>query len=333
MERPDYDKTIYQLRTGLAGDRFSKSSINVPHAKLVQDLTDITIRGMYATPETAYTLNGAYTWDSEDSWNDKVYLDALVTDQFDDNYDNKDAGSITSNNGSPLKTDFTVSKPSHNDMLVVWEFDTEPEVFTSALVYGTAYINVGENHNFTKNYFDEAYNYAKDKMTATAYTNWFYSFEEHNNVGGVGYFSSEYTGPGGPQSNNPIPAHTVYTQNNEYRTFAVKNKVWQSDVDIKVSNFVQNTGAGITEHIYQSRDRDNHDLNYNLYYTVDVVNPKATIYENKQRSHDGQTENDEKTTPYDTTSDVNEFDVNTMISWGSTGASQTGASYGNTSIW
>ena len=39
----------------------------------------------------------------------------------------------------------------------------------------------------------------------------------------------------------------------------------------------------------QNRDRDNHDLNYNLYYTVDVVNPKATIYENKQRSHDGQT--------------------------------------------
>lgn len=332
MQAPHNNMPIYELRTGLAGDRFSKSSINVPHAKLVQDLTDITIRGMYATPETAYTLNGAYTWDSEDSWNDQVYLDALVTDQFDDNYDNKDAGSIGTNVGSPLLTDFTVSKPSHNDMLVVWEFDTEPEVFTSALVYGTAYINVGENDNFTKNYFDEAYNYAKDKMTATAYTNWFYSFEEHNNVGGVGYFSSEYTGPGGPQSNNPIPAHTVYTQNNEYRTFAVKNKVWQSDVDIKVSNFVQNTGAGITEHIYQSRDRDNHDLNYNLYYTVDVVNPKATIYENKQRSHDGQAENDEKTTPYDTTSDVNEFDVNTMISWGSTGASQTGASYGNTVV-
>lgn len=332
MQAPDNNKPIYEVRTGLSGDRFSKSSINVPHAKLVQDLTDITIRGLYTTPETAYTLNGAYTWDSGSNWNDQVYLDALVTDQFDDNYDNKDAGSISTNVNSPLLTDFTVSKPAHNDMLVVWEFDTQPEVFSSALVYGTAFINVGENDNFTKNYFDEAYNYAKDKMTATAYTDWFYSFEEHNNVGGVGYFSSEYTGPGGPQSDNPIPAHTVYTQNNEYRTFAVKNKVWQSDVDIKVSNFVQNTGAGITEHIYQERGRDNHDLNYNLYYTVDVVNPKATIYENKQRVHDGQTEDDVKTTPYDTTSDVNEFDVNTMISWGSTGASQTGASYGNTVV-
>ena len=332
MQAPDNTKPIYELRTGLAGDRFSKSSINVPHAKLVQDLTDITIRGLYTTPETAYTLNGAYTWDSGSNWNDRIYLDALVTDQFDDNYDNKDAGSITSSNSSAQLTDFTVSKQSHNDMLVVWEFDTEAEVFSSALVYGTAFINVAENDNYTKNYYDEAYNYAKDEMTATAFTNWFWDFEEHNNVGGVGYFSSEYTGPGGPQSDNPIPAHTVYTQNNEYRTFAVKNKVWQSDVDIKVSNFVQNTGAGITEHIYQSRDRDNHDLNYNLYYTIDVVNPKATIYENKQRSHDGRTENDEKTTPYDTTSDVNEFDVNTMVSWGSTGASQTGASYGNTKV-
>ena len=332
MQEPENTTPIYELRTGLSGDRFSKSAISVPHARLVQDLTDINIKGVYATPETAYTLNGAYSWSSEDTWNDSIYLDALVIDQFDDNYDNKDAGSIGTNVSSPLLTDFTVSKANHNDMLVVWEFDTEPEVFTSALVYGTAYIEVGENDNFTKNYFDEAYNYSKDEMTATAYTNWFYNFEEHNNVGGVGYFSSEYTGPGGPQSDNPIPNHTVYTQNNEYRTYAIKNKVWQSDVDIKVSNFVQNTGAGITEHIYQERGRDNHDLNYNLYYTIDVENPKATIYENKQRSHDGQTENDENTTPYDTTSDVNEFDVNTMISWGSTGASQTGASYGNTIV-
>jgi len=330
MQAPENTTPIYELRTGLAGDRFSKSSINVSHAKLVQDLTDITIRGVYTTPETAYTLNGAYTWDSGSDWNDSIYLDALVTDQYDDNYDNRAADSIGTNVRSPLLTDFTVTKSNHNDMLVVWEFDTEPEIFTSALVYGTAYIEVGENDNFTKNYFDEAYNYAKDKMAATQYTNWFYSFEDHNNVGGVGYFSSEYTGPGGPQSNIPIPAHTVYTQNNEYRTYAVKNKVWQSDVDIKVSNFVQNTGAGITEHIYQERGRDNHDMNYNLYYTIDVVNPKATIYENKQRVYDGQTENNEKTTPYNTASDINEFDVNTKISWGSTGSSGTGATYGTT---
>lgn len=327
MQRPDYDNTIYQLRTGLSGDRFSKTSISVPHARLVQDLTDIKIRGLYQTPETAYTINGIYKWDSVNSWNDRVYLDALVTDQYDDNYDNKSAGSITSTSGASQLTDFTVSKPSDHNMLVVWEFDTEPEVFSSALVYGTAYIDVGDNDNYTKSYFDEAYNYAKDEMTGTQWTpwNWNSSLGAHNNVGGVGYFSSD-------QGNNPVYNHTVYTQNNEYRTYAIRNKVWQSDVDIKVSNFVQNTGAGITEHIYQQRGRDTHDMNYNLYYTIDVENPKATIFEDKQKSANGSSTSDSKTTPYNTASDVYEFDVNNLISWGSTGASQTGASYGTTTV-
>ena len=335
MERPYYDKTIYQLRTGLAGDRFSQSSISVPHAKLVQDLTDIKIRGLYQTPETAYTLNGTYKWDSGNSWNDKVYLDALVTEQLDDNYVNKSVGSITSTSGASELTDFSVTKPSHNEMIVVWEFDTEPEVFSSALVYGTAYIEVGEDENYTKSYFDEAYNYAKDEMTGTQWTpwNWNSALGAHNNIGGVGYFSSEYTGEGGPQSDNPIYNHTVYTQNNEYLTYAIRNKVWQSDVDIQVSNFVQNTGAGITEHIYQERGRNTHDMNYNLYYTIDVKNPRATIFADKQRSANGSSLGSETTTtPYDTSSDVYEFDVNNLISWGSTGASQTPASYGTTTI-
>lgn len=336
MDYPDYyNKPIYELRTGLAGDRFSQSSISVPHAKLVQDLTDIKIRGLYTTPETAYTLNGVYSWNSGDRWNDKVYLDALVTEQFDDNYVNKPVGSITSTSGAAELTEFKVTKPSHNEMIVTWEFDVEPEVFSSALVYGTAYIEVGKDDNFTKNYFDEAYNYAKDEMTATQWTPWSWNsvLGAHNNVGGVGYFSSEYTGEGGPQSNNPIPRHVVYTQNNEYLTYAIRNKVWQSDVDIQVSNFVQNTGAGITEHIYQERGRNTHDMNYNLYYTIDVKNPKATIFADKQRSANGSSLGSETTTtPYDTSSDVYEFDVNNLISWGSTGASQTPASYGTTTV-
>lgn len=340
MQAPQNVTPIYKLRTGFAGDRFSRSSISVPHAKLVIEKTPITIRGLYTTPETAYTLNGTYTYDSGTTWNDTVYLDALTEDQYDDWYDNMAAddyaganggGRITSSNGSPMRTDFTVSKKD-GELQITWQYDTEPEVFSSALVFATAYIEADEDENFTKNYFDDAYNYAKDEMGSTQYTGWYYDFEEHNNVGGVGYFSSEYTDPNGTQSDNLIPAHTICTQNNEYRTYAVKNKVWQSDVDIKVSNFVQNTGAGIAEHTYQDRGRENHDMNYNLYYTVDVENPKATIYENKQKSYDGQTENDVKTTPYNTASDVNEFDVNTMISWGSTGASQTGASYGNTIV-
>lgn len=338
MQAPENTTPIYDLRTGLAADRFSKSYINVPHAKLVIDKTPITIRGIYTTGETASTLNGTYTYDSGDSWNDSVYLDALTTDQYDDWYSNKSADNysglgekIATSNVSAELIDFKVTKQDDN-MQIIWIYDTEPEVFTSTIVFGTAYINVGEDNNYTKVYYDEGYDYAKDKMQPTDYTDWFYDFEEHNNVGGVGYFSSEYIDPSGTQSDNLIPSHTIYTQNNEYLTYAVRNKVWQSDIDIKVSNFVQNTGAGITQHIYQDRGRDNHDMNYNLYYTIDVENPTASIFEDKIRVYDGKSEDNSDTHDYDTTSDIYEFDVNTMVSWGSTGSSQTGASYGNTVV-
>lgn len=339
MQSPQNATPIYGLRSGLSGDRFSKSFINVPHAKLVIDKTPITIRGVYTTGETAYTLNGTYTYDSGENWNDNVYLDALTTDQYDDWHSNKSADNydglgekIATSNGSSELTGFKITKQD-DKMQIIWVYDTEPEVFTSALAFGTAYIHVGEDKNYTKVYYDEGYNYAGDKMQPTDYTNWFYDFEEHNNVGGVGYFSSEYTDPSGTQSDHLIPSHTIYTQNNESMTYAIRNKVWQSDVDIKVSNFVQNTGAGITEHICQQRGRDNHDMNYNLYYTIDVENPKATIFADKQRFANNASFGNETTiTPYDTTSDVYEFDVNNLISWGSTGASQTPASYGTTTV-
>ena len=366
MQAPQNSIPIYNLRTGLGGDRFSMNYIDVPHAKLSIDETPITIRGFYRTPETAYTLNGVYSWDSAATWNDKVYLDALTEDQFDDWYDNKAADDYPGSNGgemittnvtSPLLTDFRVSKVD-GEIQVIWEFDTEPEVFSSALVFATSYINVAENDNYTRTYYDEGYVYSRENIapsvyttgvvgpsitgvpgsivtnipTSTASTNWYYNFEEHNNVGGVGYFSWEYLDPNGTQSETLVPSHTIYTQNNEYRTYAVRNKVWQSDINILVSNFVQNTGAGITEHTYQDRGRSNHDMNYNLYYTIDVVNPKATIFEDKVKAYDDTIETDTLTTPYDTTSDVYEFDVNTKIAWGSNGASQTGASYGNTTV-
>lgn len=337
MQSPQNTTKIFDLRNGLSNDRFSAGAITVPNAKLVIDKTPITIRGVYTTGETAYTLNGTYTYNSGSNWNDSVYLDALTTDQFDDGYDNKSADNyngwgerITTSNSAPELTDFKVTK-QNNTMQVTWVYDTKPEVFTSALVFGTAYISVGENNNYVKNYYDSAYNYAKDRMQPTAYTNWYYNFEDHNNVGGTGYFSTAYVAPQ-VQSEQLIPSHTVYTQNNEYLTYAVKNKVWQSDLDIKVSNFVQNTGAGITEHTYQDRERDNHDINYNLYYTIDVENPKATIFEHKERAYDGKKENNSDSKSYDTTSDVYEFDVNTLVSWGSTGASQTPASYGTTTV-
>lgn len=317
MQSPQNATSIYNLRSGLSADRFMQSSMNVPHARLVLDLTDIKIQGAYTTPETAYTLNGTYSWNSEEDWNDKVYLDALTTEQYDDGYQNKPADSITSTCASSMLTEFSVKK-ENDTILVVWEFDAEPEVFTAALISAVSLIDVGEDKNYTRTYFDEAYSYAGT-------TSWPWNFEDHNQIGGVGYFN---TGENGEQ----IHSHTVYTQNNEHRTYAVRNKVWQSDVDIKVSNFVQNTGAGITEHIYQQRGRGNHDMNYNLYYTIDVENPQAVIYADKQRLHDGISDSDTQTYNYNTTSDVYEFDVNNMISWGSTGASQTAASYGNTVV-
>lgn len=318
MQSPQNAIAIYNLRTGvgLPEGSFLASTLGVPSAKLVIDKTPITIRGIYTTPETPYP-SGGYTYDSGANWNDSVYLDALTESQYDSGYSVKAVGDITSSNGSSMLTDFTVSK-SNNQICAVWVYDTEPEVFTSALIYGTAYIQVGENKNYSKSYYNEAYSYGADQT-------WPYYLGEHNNVGGVGYFSYG-------QSGELIPSHTVYTQNNEYNTYAIRNKVWQSDIDIKVSNFVQNTGAGITEHIYQGRGRSNHDLNYNLYYTIDVENPKATIYEDKQKVHDGISNSDTHTYNYNTTSDVYEFDVNNIISWGSTGASQTSASFGNTTV-
>ncbi len=318
MQSPQNAIPIYNLRTAdlLPAGSFLPSNLGVPSAKLVIDKTPITIRGIYTTPETPYP-SGGYTYDSGANWNDNIYLDALTESQYDSGYNVKSAGDITSSNSSSMLTNFTVSK-SNNQICTVWEYDTEPEVFTSALVYGTAYIQVGENKNYTKTFYDEAYCYGADQT-------WPYYLGEHNNVGGVGYFSYG-------QSGELISSHTVYTQNNEYNTYAIRNKVWQSDIDIKVSNFVQNTGAGITEHIYQDRGRSNHDLNYNLYYTIDVENPKAAIYEDKQKVHDGISNSDTQTYNYNTTSDVYEFDVNNIISWGSTGASQTSASYGNTTV-
>lgn len=340
MQAPQNAKTIYDLRKGGVGTRVGGSA-TVPHAALRIEPTPVTIRGMYATPETAYTLNGAYAWDSGTDWNDSVKLDALTTDQYDDNYDNMAAddyaganggAKIASTNGSPSRTRFTVSKPRDHELLVVWEYDTKPEVFSSALVRGTACIEVGGNENYAKTYYDEAYNYAKDKMAPTGLTNWSYGLGDHNDVGGVGYFSSKYSGPGGAQAEARTPSHSVFTQNSEHATYAVRNKVWQSDVDVKVSNFKQNAGAGPTQPIQQSRDRASHDVNYNLYYTIDVENPKATIWQGKERAFDGKTERDSGRLVYDTSDDVNEFDLNTLISWASTGASRTPASAGSVTV-
>jgi hypothetical protein len=332
MQAPNNTTKIYDLR-GSA----TVSTYSVPHAILEIKKTPITIRGSYVTGETAYPDAGVYKWDSGSSWNDSIYLDALTEDQFDDNYNNKSAKGfkdgtgayvglgeqITSSNSSVRS--FEVSK-ADNEIQVVWTYETDYQIFSSAMVKATAYIWVDKDVNDTTSYYDEAYNYANDQE-------WGYSLEDHNNVGGRGYFSSEYLDANGTQSNNSIPAHVIYTQNNEYLTYAVDNKVYQSDIDIYVKNIVLNTGAGITEHTYYERGNLTHPLNYNLYYTIVMENPNATIYENKLRKHDNKEEPElDNTTTIDTSSDEYEFDVNTNLTWHPTGSVSSNGANGNTIV-
>lgn len=307
MYAPNNTTSIYNLRNSARS-----GNTNVPHASLVLDKTPITIYGSYSTAETAYPNKGVYSWNSGSNWNDNVYLDALTTDQYDDNYNNKSNSEIINSHTNSNVKSFKVAK-SNNKIQVIWIYETPQEVFTTPTVNANAYIQIGTNKNYTKTYYDEAYNYAKD--------------DDHNYVGGIGYFSSSNTGA-------QVPSHTVYTQNNEYETYAIENKLWQADVEIKVSNFIQNTGAGITQQTYEDVGNATHRINYNLYYTVKLENPKATITWDKIRKHDNlATENKNDTNTFNTSSEVNEFDINTLISWGTSGGNiNTNGATGSTKV-
>ena len=307
MYAPNNTTSIYNLRNSARS-----GNTNVPHASLVLDKTPITIYGSYSTAETAYPNKGVYSWNSGSNWNDNVYLDALTTDQYDDNYSNKSASEIINSHTNSNVKSFKVAK-NNNKIQVIWIYETPQEVFTTPTVNANAYIQIGTNKNYTKTYYDEAYNYAKD--------------DDHNYVGGIGYFSSSNIGA-------QVPSHTVYTQNNEYETYAIENKLWQADVEIKVSNFVQNTGAGITQQTYEDVGNATHRINYNLYYTVKLENPKATITWDKIRKHDNlATENKNDTNTFNTSSEVNEFDINTLISWGTSGGNiNTNGATGSTTV-
>lgn len=307
MYAPNNTTSIYNLRNSARS-----GNTNVPHASLVLDKTPITIYGSYSTAETAYPNKGVYSWNSGSNWNDNVYLDALTTDQYDDNYSNKSASEIINSHTNSNVKSFKVAK-NNNKIQVIWIYETPQEVFTTPTVNANAYIQIGTNKNYTKTYYDEAYNYAKD--------------DDHNYVGGIGYFSSSNIGA-------QVPSHTVYTQNNEYETYAIENKLWQADVEIKVSNFVQNTGAGITQQTYEDVGNATHRINYNLYYTIKLENPKATITWDKIRKHNNlATENKNDTNTFNTSSEVNEFDINTLISWGTSGGNiNTNGATGSTKV-
>ena len=274
----------------------------VPHSTLYIEPTPVRILGAYTTAETAYP-DKMYNYNSGNDWDDSIYLDALTEETYDDNYTNKTDAEIASSsvNTSPHKKSVTAEK-SNGVLTVTWIYETDYEVFTSAVVNAAAYIYVGEDFNYSSTYFDEKYNYGE--------------YEDHNYVGGMGYFSAD-------QDGNPINSHIITTRNSEYPTYSVKNKLWQSDIDIIISNIVQNTGAGITEPILQNRDSQSttHDVNYNLYYTVIVDNPRANIYWNKIRVYEGERYETSDSSVYDTSSDMYEFDLNTLISWEASGGS------------
>lgn len=267
--------------------------------------TNVTIKGIYTTLENG-VKNGAedniypnrtYKFSSGESWNDSLYLDALTTDDPTDGYTPLPAmaaeenGTGRSVQGSSLHADHVAVEKNNDKIKVTWTFDSSYEVFTSPIINAVAYIQVGESKNQVFTCFEEAYNYAEN--------------EDHLFAGDAGYFGR----------------HVIYTKNARYETYALKNQVWQTDVEINTSNVVLNTGAGITQAIYSSPETASHRVNYNLYYTVEMENPKAHIYWNKLRQANNkpvvETEEEKE---LDIHNEIYEFDVNTLLSWKAEGA-------------
>ena len=311
-------KTLAALKTLKTSEGASNGgNVSVPNAILKIVETNVTMRGTYETGEHL-TGEGAYPetiykFDSGTNWNDTIALDALVTEISDDGYTNKTATQVQATSNHKDKTysgvqesdanglkSVSVYKDAHNDMKVVWVFESDYEVFTSGIVVANAYIQVGNDDNYASDYFDEAFNYG--------------NFNNHNYVGGKSTSRNLRNGYFG--------RHTVYTQNNEYITYSVKNKVYQSELDIEVSNPILNTGAGITQHTYSKVGEAFHDVNFNLYYTIKLKHDNAYIYERKlSKANDvlDESKYEGTSTTINTSNDKYEFDVNTAISFTATG--------------
>ena len=219
------------------------------------DLTDVMLYGDFKTLESDSSV---YKWSSDNSpatyndnsWDDKIYLDALITDAADDGYTPKTtaqikASSLHSDNISKVEKKTVDGKEI---LTIEWTYDSAYEVFNSPVCIANAFILVGNSKNYSKTYFDEYYNYADE--------------EAINNVGGDGYFGR----------------HVVTTQNAEYETYADDITMWQTDVDISFNTDIGpilNTGAGITSPVDIKSTKS---MNYNLYYTVVLKNDKAHIF-------------------------------------------------------
>ena len=263
---------------------------STPHGILELEETKVDMRGIYkmgqqfdgVDVENVYPDHN-YTFNSDNDWDDTIYLDALNTDNGYDNYTKKSTTDIK--NSSDHKNNVTVTRTANHKLKVVWTFDTDYEVFTSSYLNITGYISVGSNKNYSKDYFEATFNYGET--------------ENHNYVGGDGYFTRR----------------RIVTKNSEYPTYAVKNKVYHSNMDLKVDDVVLNTGAGTTQPMYQKVGTSYHDINYNLYYTLKLTHTRAYTYERlvTKANNEDTVYHDPVETPIDTSDEKYEFDVNTKI--------------------
>lgn len=284
------NSSIYSLRSSYASGESS-----TPHGYLYINETTVQMRGSYTLGQqydgenvnNVYPDNN-YVFNSGTSWYDTIALDALTTEVSDDGYTNLTADEVKATSDHSSKVEVT---KTNNKIKVTWTFDTDYEVFTSSYINITGYINVGANSNYSKDYFTAKYNYGET--------------ENHNYAGDYGYFDR----------------HTIVTKNSEYQTYALKNKVFHSNMDLKVYDVALNSGAGITQPMYQKVGTSYHDMNFNLYYTLKLTHTRAYIYERLvTKANNGDVVYHEaKQTDIDTSKNNYEFDVNTKIDLALTG--------------
>ena len=276
--------SIYNLRTN-----YRTSNDSATGYKLSLEKTPVIMYGTYTTYETPYT-GTSYQWQSDKnqssfdskSWDDKLSLDALTTNS--DDYKPLSTKNIISS--SLHNGNITTCKKSNGILTVSWQYETDYQVFSSAICDATAYMSIGTANNYARTYFDNSYNYAHNNTT--------------NYAGGKGYFEK----------------HDLSTINAENSSYAKDRTIWKTKVDVTASNPVLNTGAGITEAV--SKESSQY-VNYNLYYTINVANDSAIKTTAKIRKSNGNKEKITKESAKYSVHDVMEFDVNTRINFKASG--------------
>ena len=311
----------------------TSKSIDKYYAEL--NKTNVTIKGVYQTIETAYP-GGVYTYNSGNNWNDSLYIDAM--DEYKgDSFTSNQIDAFNVKNANQIKESSTtgkvesVKKGSENGadiVTIVWVYETDPQIFTTGTLTATGVIEIGKNENVVKTYYDASFNYGSENVVGN----------EIDNIGDIGRFGR----------------HVVWTENSEQPTCAVLNKAWQSDVNIEIEKPELNTGAGYSMPYYQSVGIGSHEVNMQLYYTINVTNPQAHMKYSRYKYYSkvvkfndvnfttrsdklvnttyGNVEEDDEdgiVKTYDTSGDKYEFDVNNRITFSSTNGLTTSVTNSN----